>query len=304
MATNDPKRHHYIPEMLLRNFCNAQGLLWVNSGEKIFKITPKNIFVEGHLYTKSDFSASPKGAQYEDFLNAVNRTFEYEKQLSDIEASAKPSIEKIIEQARQGLPPQLSGDEQESWNRFIIATARRTPESQDRVSSSRNRIDPFYEAVSKVASINNYSLPSKDVLYKDPRVLQLREMVMSNSDAKFAAEDDPRLRAETARFSRDMGLCVFIIRIPERSFVIGSHGLTIVDPEVMGNKSTISFLPIAHDIAVNPTVFPHTESLVFLDPDGDGERMISTINRAATAGSKIIAGLSEDVVRHLSESYI
>ena len=62
MEHSEPKRQHYIPEMLLRNFCNPYGRVWVADGAKVYETHPRNVFVESHLYTRSDFSKVPRGA--------------------------------------------------------------------------------------------------------------------------------------------------------------------------------------------------------------------------------------------------
>ena len=49
------------------------------------------------------------------------------------------------------------------------------------------------------------------------------------SEDQSRGDSRAETRAETQRFSEDIGLSVVVIRIPKRSFVIGSHGLTLLD---------------------------------------------------------------------------
>ena len=300
MGHSEPKRQHYIPEMLLRKFCNPDGRVWVADRGNVYETHPRNVFVESHLYTRSDFSKVPRGASHKAFLNSVGRGYEYEEQLGKIESCAAPAIERIIDQARKEEHPRLSTDFREAWKRFLIAIARRTPESQERVSESRSDFDVFYEAAMAVADLDNYPLPTKEELYRDLRVLVLKRMVMSNANAKFAAGDDPRIEAETKRFSEDIGLSVVVIRIPKRSFVIGSHGLTLLDHDYGRPLGANSWLPIAHDVAVGATAFPDREFLTVLDGRNDTERIITAFNRATANGSKVVAGESEALVRSLT----
>ena len=257
------------------------------------------MFRQGHLYTRSIFGDSSRYVDHEDFLKSIEKSYEYEECLSEIESRADPAVQQIVDQARHGKCPQLSIELRDAWKRFLIAMARRTPESQDRVAGLDGQVDAFYEASKHVATLEGYPLPDRKTLYQDDRILELKKRVMKNVNAKFAAGDDPHIENETQKFSRDTGLSFVVTRIPKKSFVIGSHGLTIVDHKLAGNLTAGSWLPIAPDIAVGVTAFPDRELLSFLDSSNDGEQLIYTINRATSAMSKIIVGQSEALVRSL-----
>ena len=301
MGRNTPKRHHYIPLMLLENFCDESGRVWVSDGTKTYPTNPKNVFVQAHLYTRSVFGDSHEDASHEDFLSAIQKSSEYEDHLSEIESRAAPAVQQIIDQVRQGKCPQLPIELRDAWKRFLISIARRTPESQDRVSSLTGHVDAFYDASEHVANLNTYPLPDREALYQDDRVLRLKSMVMANVNARFAAGDDPHIEIETQKFSRETGLSFVVIRLPRKSFVIGSHGLTMVDRKIPGNLTAISWLPIAYDIAVGATALPDRELLSFLDSSNGGERVISLMNRATAAMSRTIVGQSEALVRSLKK---
>ena len=143
MGRNKPKRNHYIPQMLLKNFCGESGRVWVDDGKKIYSTNPRNVFVQGHLYTKSIFGNSPKDTDHEDFLNSIEKSYEYEERLSEIESRATPAVQEIVDHVRQGKCPQLSIELRDAWKRFLIAIARRTPESQNRVAGLTGHVDAF-----------------------------------------------------------------------------------------------------------------------------------------------------------------
>ena len=96
-ATNEPKRHHYIPRMLLRNFTNEKGRLYFfdkRFPEKgVLESTPANLFIENHLYTQYDESGG--------------KDVRVEKFLADIERDGSDVVRKIINAARTGKPPNL-----------------------------------------------------------------------------------------------------------------------------------------------------------------------------------------------------
>ena len=45
---------HYLPQMLLKHFCDSDGLLWVarKGQDQPFQTTPRNVFAVNNLYTK------------------------------------------------------------------------------------------------------------------------------------------------------------------------------------------------------------------------------------------------------------
>ena len=302
MGRNTPKRHHYVPQMLLNNFRDESGHVWVGDGKKTYPANPRKVLVQGDLYTRSIFGNSPKDTDHEDFLNSIEKSYEYEERLSEIESRAAPAVQEIVNRVRHGKYPSLSIEFSDAWKRFFIAIARRTPESQNRVAGLTGRVDAFYEAAAKVANLYAYPLPDRATLYQDDRVLGLKKMVMTNVNAKIAAGEDSHIQNETLKFSRETGLSFVVIRIPKKGLVIGSHGLTMVDRKLAGTLPATSWLPIAPDIAVGATTFPNRELLSFLDSNNGGEEVICVMNRATASMSKIIVGQSEDLVRSLSHS--
>ena len=210
-----------------------------------------------------------------------------------------PAVQKIIKQAHDRKCPQLSEEFRHAWKRFLFALARRTAESQARVSSGKSFEDIFYEASAELAVKQHFPLPDKDALYEDPRALQLMRMVKTNIDGKLAAGDDPRVVSEEEKFLRQTGLHVLMIDIPGREFIIGSHGIAIVEGD-HGSPSG-SWLPIAPDIAVGVTDRPDREALSFLEHNDDGVRIIDMINNASVRRSWMIVGRSEAIIRPLMD---
>ena len=289
MGANNPERQHYIPRMLLKRFCDDNRRLWVNDGDKIYHSKPKNVFVERDLYTTLDIGHASSAKNYE-----------CERALGDIESRAAPAVHQIIKQAHRGKCPQLSRSLRDAWKQFLLASARRTPESQKRVSAGSDFDDVFYEAAMAVATRDSYPLPAKEILYSDLRVLRMAQIAESNSNAKFAAGYDPHLQRQTAKFCGETGLGVAVIRIPGESFVIGSHGLAIVKSGVAQDRTDVGWLPISYDVAVCATAFPDREWLRFLDRDNGGAEFIVATNEASAKNSSMIAGRSQELVRSLN----
>lgn len=289
MGSNLSRRHHYIPKMLLKNFCD-DGRIWVGDRitKQIYPSTPRREFVKKDLYMRSSIDG-PKSYKKSD---------EHEKTLSQIESDAAPAIRRIIEQARRNQCPQLSPEDSNHWKRFMLAIPRRTPEYRDRVKRDKS-IDVFYEATKNIAIKENYmGLPDQSSLLSDPGISKLRDTIESNVDAKFAAGEHPRTREEVERFCRETGLFVVVIGMRNRSFVIGSHGLALVQSN---DPAKGSWLPIAHDVAVAYTTTPDKEFLCRLDRDNDW--IIKRINRASATQSRKIAGRSKALICSLMRGY-
>ena len=300
MGSGLSRRHHYIPKMLLRNFCDDDDLLWVGDRThgRIYRCGPEGVFVKRDLNMKYSFDSVQIDHGYNEFLSSIDMSDEYERTLSRIENRAAPIVRKIIQQARCNRCPQLTPEECNNWKGFVLAMVRRTPESQKRVASDRSFDDIFYEVAVAVAKKDNYmGLPDRAAIFEDLRIAKFKDLVKSNADARFAAGDRCRDRKETERFSGETGLCIAVIRAPKRGFVIGSHGLAIVQASHQNEPGQGAWLPIAHDVAVSSTPFPDRETLVFLDRESD--RIIKRINKASVAQSQIVAGRSEALVRSL-----
>lgn len=285
--------------MLLKNFSDEQGRIWVGDGTKVYASNPKDVFVQGHLYTKLDFSNAQVSVDSGAFLESVPKSYEFEERLGEIEDAAAPAIRQFVEQSRLGHPPQLTPEMLEACKRFIIAMARRTPESQARLASSLD-IDAFYEAAKLAADQDNFPLPDKESLYRNPDIVQIKHGTMQNTYARFAAGAHPLLEVDTEEFLEETGLCIAVIRIPQRSFIAGSHGLTIIDDSIKGNFPALSWLPVAPDIAIGVTNRPSQLPLFVLDRLLAHDPLIAAINLSTAATSSRIAGSSERLVRLLN----
>ena len=285
MGDNRPTRNHYIPEMLQEHFCD-NGRIWVGDKLrlKIYRTVPKNLFIESHLYTTETYDHAGK-------------TYENEAALSKIEGNADGAISSIIEQARNGQPPRLTKDQIIHVKRFIFALARRTPESQERMGLLKGVDDAFIEAATETLKKGGYPIPNKE-LFGQSEFLDIRETYKSNLVGNFASGTHPILEQDTQRFSNDTGLLFSVITTPRRGFVLGSHGITVV--EGYGNSS--SWLPIAHDVAIQITSNPNRGGFLKLGPSHDS--IIRSINRHTVVGSEIIAGRSEALIRSLMSGYM
>lgn len=291
MKTNNPKGQHYIPKMLLKYFCDDEGYLWVGdtTTKQAWKSKPCNAFKVTHLYTRSTFSTATGGSPQHDF--------KYEEALSKLESVAAPIVERVLSQARRCECPSLTLEEETAIKEFMFAMARRTPESQQRAIATQSFEDIYYKVAKQVADSRGYVLPDKKELYEDLQVVRHLSQVGRNVFARFAAGDDQRTQHQAQKFCSEIGLGFVIIGLPNRSFVIGSHGIGILE---FGEGEHHGYLPLAHDLCVWPTPYPDRTILHVLDQRGDW--LIKKMQKDAVTRSQRIAGNCERLIRSLMES--
>ncbi len=289
MGTDNPKRQHYVPQLLLNNFCDCEGYLWVGDREKgkTWKTRPRNVFVGTELYTER--VRDPNTG------DLPGKNYKFDKAIQKLEGAVGPVVKEIIKKARSKQCPELSQNDSDVFKRFIYSMAGRTPESQQRLMSSKSFKDGYYEIAKEWAKKLNQPLPDKDSVYQDlNRVIQTQKR-QRNVNAQFAASDDIRLLREEKKFCGENCLWIGVIEVPKRSFVIGSHGITIFKM----NRDEQSCLPIAHDVVVlaleSPD--PDRETLAILGRDQDW--FIRKVNSATANQSRWIAGCSEQLIRSL-----
>ena len=299
MERNRPKRHRFSPKMLLKNFSNATEQVWVNDGTNTFLTHITNVFKVHDLYAKLDWSRIPEGAVDENLLASVPKTYEFEDRLAHIESEAEPVATAIIEQARCQSSLALDQRQRDTLKRFVFALARRTPEAQNRTAIFSGYADAFYEVAKANAELNNYRLPNKESLCENPMIRQLRDKVLSNTRARFAAGDHISLEEEDLRFARETSIAAAVIRDKCNELVPGSHGITIIEQSLSQYLQVMSWLPVAPDVAIGITRWAGQEVSIELCAHNGGAEIVSSMNRSAAGLSQRIVGASAASVRSL-----
>ena len=115
-VSNNPKRHHYLPESYLENFSSDGKGVWVYDIERdeLRPQTIKDTCNQSYYYCNED--------------KAGNRSFEIEKQLAGVEGVAKTIIRDKIEKR---LP--IDEDDKDNLSVFIALQKLRTPDFQSDV---------------------------------------------------------------------------------------------------------------------------------------------------------------------------
>ena len=272
---------HYIPQMLLRNFCDGNGLLWVarKDAGPPFQGSPRNVFAVNNLNTKQTPIAN---ADQTGWIFQPDRS--PERILSKIESRAAGPIRQVIGTAREERLPELSSDARDALKHFFFSIARRTPESQRRFRTPEPEArHELYIRLSRMAENQGVALPCEDDFYADPAIRELIDYMFHNADASMAAGTIPSVRRYLDQFFKNRYLAVVVITQCKSRFILGSHGIAIIQGMPPG-----SWLPIAPDVAIAYHDDHQHEKISFLGTEHD--KVIRAINLASASNSTMIAG--------------
>lgn len=220
-----PKRHHIVPQTILKKFCGNDEKLRVkrtHGREDVFCATPRNAFVQKDLYT---------------WPQAKDPAI-LEKALSEIESNFAPLAERAEEAAKPRVLPEGSFSEQE--RRAAIAYFRlqivRTPEAR-RIADKPQHLsncDPqnnwgvatalTIDEVRK-AEANNGPLPCHGQLTKALWKCQLHVMIVASEHGSFLIGDTPVVIFDNGAFVTPVSPQVAVMMIPpgEMSHLVDSR---------------------------------------------------------------------------------
>ena len=178
----------------------------------------------------------------------------------------------------------------ETLKETIVVQARRTRESQDRAGLGEDKSELYLDLYFKLAEEQGQQLPSREDLLRDTRVTKLFNALSQNHRANFASGDHPILAGKETEFLAPLGLNIAVIGNPTREFIIGSHGITLVETA----QGKTAWLPVAHDVAISLSDRPGTIGIgIYTD------EFVEQHNRAALALSAQVAGRSKAVIEEL-----
>ena len=278
--SSTPKRHHIVPQFILRGFANDNGRLWCFRKESgsVFETSPANVFVKKRLYTH----------QFEDGTTSTH----LESELSKIEGRASDIADKIITAARSGSKLGVTPPERGAWLDFLYSQFIRHPAQRDSVRQADyipTILDQFERSIRPLSA-------EERARYEDP-ARKDREAKNAWLDTIKAPEDH---KSRVMPVFKSKGIGAVVIRKQSKSFVIGdrpvlrrpSPATSLLSPEVR------LLYPISWDIMVEWGL-----------SDGDVEvrtlsdhRSIRTLNERSVRESNIVAGRSEELIRSLSRS--
>lgn len=278
-----PKRHHFVPQMILKDFADPEGwLYWCrhrNEPGKVQRGRSSELFHKNHLYSTMSESGAKDPA--------------IEQALGLLESAAFGVVQAILEAARRGTVPALSHAQKQLWYTFFLMQWRRTPENQlsctsdDAANSMIEAIlnDLRHVAPDRLDEISRFATPeSKARTIRNVRVQSLLGF-----------------RAEVMGVLQRRGIAVLRITRPGKQFIIGSRPvikLTRPGQTDLKDPKVEMWLPIAADVAVGAG--RGDEGICLIDTD-DG-RMIRHLNMSIASQSAMIAAGSATLVRSVSNA--
>lgn len=277
---NAPKKHHFVPQMLLRRFCDDGGKLWYFNKKAIhLGVTsgrPEALFYEKHFYTVNEGGV---------------RDTSLESYFSQLEGAANTVIEKICNAALAGKQPGLSVEEKKVWDLFLYFQWKRTPDS---ISSAMSLTDFERLLAESVAEFEQRYRPitseERERILSEAGKKRLRE------NARVKAIGDPGAEVQTVL--NNMGIVIAVIRKPNKSFVIGSRPIVKLTPRGetrLGQPDVEAWLPIAANVAVCVIPGKGKEIVMTLNDDS----WLRGFNSAILRESTQIAGRSEALIKSL-----
>jgi hypothetical protein len=276
-----PKRHHYNPQMLLRRFADAQGMLFFyNKGlphRGVQSTQPANLFVQNHLY-----SFQTKDGTKDTSL---------ETQFAALEYKADLIIEKIITCARAGREPKLNPEERRDWDSFFYYQWKRVPEMIESNSNISDFGTSLRRAINSLEKIRPLTQAEREDFQKPSTIKRMRQ----NAIVRSVADPGRRVLGELGK----KGLGILITRKIKKSFVLGSRAivkLTLRGRTNLSDPTVEVWLPIASDIAVCFLPGPPWERLIECSDD----RHIRHLNKATFKQSGIVAGRSRALIASLA----
>lgn len=264
--TNKPRRQHFVPKMLSRNFgVDNEGRLYCfdkRFDEKcVRKIKLENFFLERNIYTLRDEDG--------------NKDFSAETDFSKLEKETAEIIGKIIEAARVRKLPGLTPSEKKTLDWFLLCQWMRVPD----------RSDPAVERVLEKVSfrhprIKDFSDEERNRFKREIRVTGVTRSIKTPSKKILSALEHK-------------GLAVGVTVSGNESFVIGSNPVLKTPPGYyLFGRIVQVWLPIASDVAVTPYFPRGVEDFIEFEDEG-----IRSFNKEVFEQSNAIAGNSEELVK-------
>lgn len=278
-----PKRHHFVPQMILNEFADQEGwLYWCRHRENptmVRRARPAELFLQNHLYSTVEASGVKDPSM--------------EKVLSVLEAEAVGVIDAITGPARRGRVPVLSPDQMRVWYLFFLMQWRRTPENQLACTSDEEASQMIDELLDEL----RVALPDRH--------------------SEIASHATPEAKARTIRNVRVQSLLGFTTNVmgvlerrgiavlrncqPNKQFIVGSRPVVkLTQPGCtdLNDPKVEMWLPVSADVAVGVGTGDGKISL-FQTQDASAVRQL---NLSIAKQSSTIAAGSPELVKSIANA--
>ncbi|MGY4485597.1 hypothetical protein ACVWWR_004788 [Bradyrhizobium sp. LM3.2] len=200
-----PKRHHYVPQMILNGFTDSDGWLhWCRHRERpatIRRARPSELFHQNHLYSTLSQTGTKDPAM--------------ERALSLLESEAVGVVQSILVPTREGRLPVLSLEQKRLWYMFFLTQWRRTPETQRANVTDAEALRMVEEILDELRQAVPHRLDEIEAL-ATPKA---KARTLRNVRVQTLGEPS----AEVMRVLERRGIAILRITQPKKSFIIGSR---------------------------------------------------------------------------------
>lgn len=275
--TARPKRHHFIPQMMLRHFADDDGQLWfwrrdLTPGDTR-KTSTQNLFVEKDLYTFLQDNGE-KDVALETFF-------------SNLEGIGATFINGLAAIVRGGQQPELDAGAWDFWSHFFYFHLKRTPGAIAAFAKQMNFDELVRETAAKIRAIRLET-------GGDANEENLEEKIRKNAIVMAQAA---KPSVEVLAAFEQMGLAIYKVANSRKSFIVTDvPGATarFKLPDGSMSKPTL-FVPLTWDIAVGQLAGGRRVEVVTVDAD-----QVRRMNEASAARSLVIAGRSAELIGSLA----
>jgi hypothetical protein len=276
---SEPKRHHFIPQMLLRRFTDVAGHLYFanrrNPKAGVGFAKPENLLLEKHLY-----STIQKDGK---------RDASLEQRYSKLEGAVSPLIDQITRCILNDTIPELNGSAKETWDKFLYEQWRRVPDMHNQVMPQASAKEAVREALDAFESEYRTLAPDERARSLTPHaVAEFRQNAKVGALSRSSGEVMKALAGKGLSF----GVCE-----KRHSFIIGSSPILKI---VEGPSSRLDdprvevWLPIHPNIVAVAAGKKGDATIVALPAHS-----VKSFNRAVVKKSSMIAGRSEKLIMSL-----
>ena len=254
-TTQEPKRQHIVPKMLLRNFATPDGYLHAYNKleSRHFKVALSNVFVQKDRYTQRN-------------VENDDERYEVERRLAEIESQAAPVINKIVRFRKVRQYPPLAEEDGDAVKLFLMTMFLRTDHHADDIVPIDRYEQLFKQEFSKQSEIYEWVGDERqrwEDFQRGPEATALiRDELIPDLRARVAVGMPPKISDEIDRYMLEAGLLIAMPGKRASGFILGDCGGVRV---VESDNSDVyhSWLAVSREVIAGPTMDP--KNVTFMD---------------------------------------
>lgn len=281
MAFGDPKKHHFVPRMLLRRFADSEERFfhYTRHRQEICQVHISTVFCRNHLYAMPPVEGE--------------RDVTLEKRFAEIEDVMSTLFDLLVPAVMEEKYPRLRDAEREALGLFLYQQWRRVPDFHEEVMGMAGCVAAIREAISQFEA--------------DIRPITAEERTrFLSSEATKRFQQSARVRSfasasrATVQTLLEKGL-FFGLAPARKSFIIASHPVLKViphgAPNALSDPMVEAWLPIHPRIVMAFAGTPAQQGIVQIP-----EREVRRYNLAVARRSTEFASTSRDLVESVRRS--